>query len=490
MKKCCAALLLCTIPFGVFSQQISLTHSGTLFDATENPVQSSFQKDLSRKYQINIIPATHLYLFFAGKSDNAFKNLIFNNTLQGSNFPILGKGQTNKIDSKGIVNLFNFRIFETVNYNRELGFSLQFKDELKGYVTDETFALLDSYKNFNQSFYDNILNSRGYNQAYWQLSVNYREDYDKKWAFGGKFSLLNGATYSKININSSNLQINSPESFQTKLIGNYTSSFGTDSFTYKKLLPNLRNMGLAVSGGVSYTSKKNLYITLNVKDLGFIHWSKSSSYYQFDDTVKVSANAVNSLSSQYFNSLKKIINVNESRKRFNTLIDTKISLAASKQFGAYKPVFVFSKSVFRTDGQIALLNNYRKNAFVFSLNPIYDFTSSWHLGGQILIQSANAEFYLGSESLFPSYYFAKGYLTKNQNIGNGNLNGNVYLGLNIKFGQKMQTIGNADEISGLNDKETGYVVRLSKKDRRALQKKDKQIDKRRRKNNLYIRNLP
>lgn len=481
MKKFCMALVFLAIPFGAFCQQISLTHSGTLHDATENPVQSSFQKDLSRKYQLNLLPSFDLYLLFDGKSNNAFKNLIFNNTFRGSTFADLGKGETNTISSKGIINLFNFRIFKTVNYNRELGFSLQFKDELKGYITNETFALLDSYQNFDQSFYDNILNSRGYNQSYWQLSVNYREDYDKKWAFGGRFSLLNGATYSKININSSNLEIISPQSFQTKMEGNYTSSFGTDSFTYKKLLPNLRNMGMAVSGGVSYTSKKNLYITLNVKDLGFIHWSKNSSYYQFNDTVKVTSNSVGSAGNQYFSSFRNIINVNQKHKGFNTLIDTKIDLAASKTFGNYKPVFVFSKSVFRLDGQIALLNNYRRNAFVFSLNPIYDFNSSWHLGSQILIQSANAEFYLGSESLFPSYYFTKGYLTKNQNIGNGNPSGNIYLGLNIKFGKKMQTIGNADEIGGLNDKETGYVVRLSKKDRRALQKKDKKIDKRSRK---------
>lgn len=483
MKKFFVATIFCTLPFGVFCQQISLTHSGTLYDATENPVQSSFQKDLSRKYQINILPAFDFYLLFVGKSNDAFKNFIFNKTLQGSHFPSLGKGETNAVTAKGTINLFNFRIFKTVNYNRELGFSLQFKNDLKGYITDETFALLDNYHNFNQSFYDNILNSRGYNQSYWQLSVNYREDYDKKWAFGGKFSLLNGATYNKINISSSNLEILSPESFQTKLVGNYTSSFGTDTFTYKKLLPNLRNMGLALSGGVSYTSKKNLYITLNVRDLGFIHWSKNSSYYQFDDTVKVSSNPVNSPSSQYFSSFKKIINVNQKHKRFNTLIDTKIDLAASKEFGPYKPVFVFSKSVFRPDGQIALLNNYRKDAFVFSLNPIYDFNTSWNLGGQILIQSANTEFFLGSESILPTYYFVKGYLTKNQNIGNGNPKGNVYLGLNVKFGRKMQTIGNADEIRGLNDKETGYVVRLSNKERRALQKKDKQVSKRRRKNN-------
>ncbi len=55
--------------------------------------------------------------------------------------------------------------------------------------------------------------------------------------------------------------------------------------------------------------------------------------------------------------------------------------------------------------------------------------------------------------------------------------------LNVKFGRMMQSIGNADEITGLNDKETGFVVRLSKKDKRAAQKKAKQVTTRRKKNN-------
>ncbi|MBU2047254.1 MAG: hypothetical protein KJ712_11040, partial [Bacteroidetes bacterium] len=54
---------------------------------------------------------------------------------------------------------------------------------------------------------------------------------------------------------------------------------------------------------------------------------------------------------------------------------------------------------------------------------------------------------------------------------------------NVKFGRMMQTIGNADDLLSLNDKETGFVVRLSNKDKRAAQKSNKQIENRRKKNN-------
>ena len=130
-----------------------------------------------------------------------------------------------------------------------------------------------------------------------------------------------------------------------------------------------------------------------------------------------------------------------------------------------------------------MLNNFRKNAFNLGLNPIYDFQTKLNFGTQLLVKSPNAEFFLGSEQLFPTYYLAKGYIQNNENIGKSQPTANFYMVLTMKFGNKMQNIGNADEIPGLNDKETGYVVRLSNKERKALQKKDKGINKRRNKNN-------
>ena len=129
------------------------------------------------------------------------------------------------------------------------------------------------------------------------------------------------------------------------------------------------------------------------------------------------------------------------------------------------------------------MNNLQLNAFNFGINTIYDFTSGFNLGSQILIKSPNTEFYLGSEGLFPSYYLAKGFIKKDASIGKGNPLGSFYMGFNIKFGRKMQSTGSADEIGGLNDKETGYVVRLSNKERKELQKKNKEIEKRGRQNN-------
>lgn len=483
MKKIWYLALIIFFPTGVFSQQIALTHSGTQYDAFENPVQTGFTKELSRKYAITIFPALNAFLNFKGGAETAFKNFAFNRTVAGSTFSNLGLGNNNHLYLKNSFYLFTYRIYKTVEYSRELGFALQFKQDGKANISNESFAIFDSPKNFNQSSYQNIFNNNAYNQSYWQLSVNYRENYDERWGFGGKFSLLNGATYSKMNITNSSLQINSSDSFISSFKGNYISSFGTDSLTYKKFLPNLKNLGLAISGGVSYTSKKGLYLTLNINDLGFIHWNKSTPNYSFDDKITTTnANSVNA-ANRFSNAFGSVINNNLSNKKLNTLIDTKIVLAASKTFNNYKPVFVFSKSTFRRDGQIGLLNNFKKNAFNFGINSIYDFNTGLNLGSQLLIKSPNAEFYIGTESLFPSYYLAKGYLMKDENIGKNNPKGTFYMGLNINFGKKTQSMGSADEIPGLNDKETGFVVRLSSKERKQLQKKNKEISKRRSKTN-------
>ncbi|OAQ40582.1 hypothetical protein A5893_06460 [Pedobacter psychrophilus] len=479
MKKC---LLLIFIIFSVFkisAQNFSLNHSGTLYDSFENPVEQSFQKDFSRKYAITILPSLFMFGNFEGEAQTAFKKYAFTRVFGASSFSDFSK--KNNLIYDASLYLFSFKIFKTTNYNREIGISLKFKDEGNINISNGTFALLDDFSNFKQTNYSNILNSEGINQSYWQLALNYRENYNERWGFGAKISLLNGSLYNKLDINSSKLTIDSDTSYTAGLQGQYKSSFGTDNLSYSKLLPNLKNFGTAISAGASYTSKNGIYLSLNIRDLGFIHWSKKSSVYNFDDNFTV--NGANRLgaNNRFFSSFEKILNVSQSNENFYSLIDTKTTFTASKDFDFYQSTFVFNKSTFNKAGQIALVNNFKKNAFNISINPVYDLVSDWNLGSQFMIKSPNAEFYIGSDQVFPTYYFSKGFITKNENIGNGNPRLSFFIGLNMKFGKKMQDIGNADEIPGLNDKETGFVSRLSPRELRRAQKQNRAIEKRARK---------
>lgn len=483
MKKIIGLIIVFLSPLLLFSQNILLNHSGTQYDSFENPVQQSFEKDFSRKYAVTLLPHLNGFLSFKGDEEKAFKKFLFTRVVSESSFANLGTAKTNQLNVNTNIYLVNYRIFKTLNYQRELGFSLQLREEGLANITNETISFIDDYRKFSKTTYQNPFNGSGYNQSYWQLGLTYRENYNERWAFGGKISLLNGLIYNKVNVYASQLTINQNNSYNASLTGNYISSFGFNSLSLTKLLPNLKNIGVAASLATSYKTPSGFYFTLNLKDMGFIHWGKSTSKYSFNTNTTVINPSSNNPLSQVLDPIIADSKIHETNKPFNSKIDTKIEFAASKKFGFYNPVFVFSKSAFNPQGQIAVINNLQKNSFVFSLSPIYDLQSKFNLGAQIMVKSPNMEFYAGSEHVFPTYYLAKSYLTKSEDIGKSNPRASFYMGINVKFGSKMQSIGTAEEIPGLNDKETGYVVRLSKKERKKLQKKNKEIGKNRKKNN-------
>ncbi len=83
------------------------------------------------------------------------------------------------------------------------------------------------------------------------------------------------------------------------------------------------------------------------------------------------------------------------------------------------------------------------------------------LGGQFMIKSPNAEFYIGSDQVFESYYVTKGFLTANENIGRGNTAASFYLGFSLKFGRVQERWQNASYIP-MDDKREGFFKRMSK----------------------------
>ncbi|WP_442794729.1 DUF5723 family protein [Pelobium manganitolerans] len=480
MKRNTLVLILLLWPTLFYAQNIALSHSSTQFDAFENPVQQGFQKDLSRKYAITLFP--HLFVTFAfeGDAETLFKRALYTRKISKSNLPNLGENHLNYFYGNSNIYLFNYRIFRTRNYNRELGFSLQLKEEGSSQISNETFTLLDDFRKFTRPAYTNPFNSSGLNQAYWQLGATYRENYDDRWAFGAKLSLLNGIIYNNFSITQSQLEVTQNTAYNADLTGSYISSFGFEKLKLDRLIPNLKNFGGAISLASSYQHPKGYYFTLNLKDLGFIRWGKNTGHYNF--TSHINGSATDSSASKIFDQIKNDAAVTEQKKAFYSKIDSKIEFAASKEFGFYKPVVAFSKSIFNPHGQLALLNNFSKNAFVLGVNPIYDFETKLNLGAQIMVKSPNMEFYVGSEQVFPTYYLAKSYLKQDESVGRGTPRMGAYFGINVKFGSKMQDIGTADEIQGLNDKETGFIYRMSNKERKKAQKQNKQIEKNRRKN--------
>ncbi len=468
------AVFLFLADVSVFAQNFGLQNTHTLYDAFENPVQTAFRADYSKKYAFNFfIPNGGTSFFFNGEQNKAIKSILFSSLVLNSSGS-LGNAGTNDIYASTNTYILMYRIFKGPKYNQELGFSYQIRSEGSGKVTNETIAILDNYRLFNQTEYRDIFNNKGSNQSYHQFSVSYRENYDKKLAFGGKLSLLSGVTFNEIDIDQSSIQIKDPainpndleRSITVGLSGQYISSFGSGSPVFKDLMPSFKNPGLSLSLGTSYTFPGNVYVAGNLKDLGFIRWSGQTSNYLVQNQQFKVINPGDPMAEERIRTaLKDLLDQNQSTKSFIRPTNARLDMLVSKTYKSYTPTFIVSKSLVKPQGTIALNNTYTTGSFHFSLNPQYDFVQGFNVGGMGMIRSANVELFLGTDGLLPAYYFSKGLATENPEIGKGPVQANVFFGFAFKFGQVVENDMNSSTISGLNDKETGYI---SKSERRGL----------------------
>ena len=426
------------IPISIYGQEIALKHSGTQYDAFENPEQSGFEKDLSKRNAISIFPAFHMLFNFKGVSSNGFKELLLSQNIDSTTFSDIGLAKMNRTNIKTNIYLFTYRILKSEKNDKELGFSVQLREDGRAKITNETFALIQSFNNFSPTSYQGIFNDKGINQSYWQFNVNYRQKYDDQWAFGGKVGLIDGISYNKVAITTSDFAINTlTNSYSANFVGNYYSSFGTDTFKIKQLYPDLKNLGLSVSGGVAFTSKKGFYFTVNIKDLGFIHWNnKTSVKYSYNNTITIANASSSNADDRFYTAFSNIANNNPINKNLYSTLNTKIDVAVSKRFKNYMPVFVISKSTFRSDGQIGLLNNFKWRILNLGINPIYDFNSGLNLGTQLMLKSPNMEFYIGSEAFKPTQNLINGIQKDDINIIDKTPRASFYMGLTMKFEKK------------------------------------------------------
>lgn len=485
LKTVILSLFLCLCKFSI-AQDYSLNNTGTLFDSFENPVQPTSTKDLSRKYASNFfIPSISNNIYFNGEANRSFKTIIFKQKIDASDIGNIGLVNMNTLLSNSNNYLFMFKIYKSVKYKRELGFALQLRQESNFNISNETFAVVDNYGIFANDTYNNIFNGNGFTQSYSQLSVSYRENYDKNWAWGGKLSVLNGILYAQGDLNQNNLNIDRVNNILTQtLVGTARSSFGTSLPNKSLFIPNFKNPGLSVNLGMSYNSPEGIYFSGHVKDLGFIKWGKNSAKFNFNDEVKVFNADANDLGVHYYDELSLMLANNAEFGSFITPTNAKIEVLASKTFDFYKPNLIFSKSVFQQDGAIAAINNFNYKIWNVSLNGIYDFRQGFDVGSQIMIKTPNVEFYVGSERLLPSIRFANGFISSNPNIGNNPTRADLYLGFSLKFGKLMQNFSNADEIPGITDGDQGNGVKnLNAKDwfyfLKKKNKSEKEVDKRR-----------
>ncbi|TKC09028.1 DUF5723 family protein [Pedobacter frigoris] len=466
-------LVICIVFFTIQSkaQQYGLFNTKTLFDGFENPAQKTFVLDSSRKFASNFF-LPYLGFNASSKGNESTIRRLINEGVYSAKDITIGNNEVNHIFESSNIYLFNFKIFKSYKFHKEIGLSWQLRTDGNVDYTNETFALLDNYNRFDaykgQDF-DDAFNNNGYAQSYHQFSVSYRENYNKRLAFGVKLSLLSGITYNKLQIDESFFNPGSDtQPLVAALKGTYRANFlETDELSKKDLVPTFKNPGLAISLGTSYTSKTGVFLMANVKDLGIIRWTKNSYYNRFNNIndpliIMDPETSPSSIESR----ITEIATDGETRERFYSVTNAKADFMISKAFSisvpyfTYTPALIVSKNLFYKGGDAAFVNKFKYDQFSLTAIPSYNFNNLFLFGMQGMYQTPNFEVFLGSDDLFKTVSQAKGAIKQDITIGKGYNGASFYLGVGIKFGNTVEHPQNSSTMPGINDGESSFFKRL------------------------------
>jgi len=456
MKKLLLALVIIASFKNVNAQQYALFGTKTMFDAFENPSQKSFTLDSSRKFSSNFfLPYFGTNAANRGNSSYSVRRISQAGVYDTESLSI-GNGEINNLYTNSNIYVATFRLFKSYKYQKEMGFAWQIRSDAHIDYTNETLAIFDTFTRFptNTDLRD-IFNTKGYQQAYHQFSFSYRENYNKRLAFGAKASLLSGIVYTDLNIAHSNLYI-SPEtnSLLIGVDGTYSSNFyDLDEVDKKTFFPNFKNPGLSLSFGTNYTSKKGLFLMANVKDLGFIWW-RSGTQRTTVNTQKFIED-LNDNQSNTNQEIKDIFLLSQQSKKFLAATNAKLDVYVSKTYGFYKPGLVVSKNLFYKGGDIAFINTFNYNNLSASVTPVYNLNNIFMVGLQGKYQTPNFELFGGTDNLFSTVNQARGIINSTADVGKGPNGASIYMGIGIKFGNVVNHPQFSDTMPGINDQNEG-----------------------------------
>jgi len=450
------------------AQQYGLFNTGTMFDGFENPAQKTFVLDYSRELASNFFIPT-FSINAANRGNNDFIRLLASEGKYTAREVPLGTKKLNSITQNSNTYIATLKIFRSWKYQKEIGLSWQIRTDARMDYTNETLALLDTYRRFEESGltdFDEAFNNKGLVQSYHQFSLSYRENYDKKLAFGVKLSLLSGISYNRLNITESNFSRQpdpAPDvsgDIAVKLSGYYKASFlKWDELKQKDVAPLFKNPGASITMGTTYTAKNGTFIMANIKDLGLIRWSSKSAVANFNRSVAIS-NPDTMSNKEVENKITDVVLLTAKRQGFFAPTNAKVDFMISKPFNRYTPSLVISKNIFYQGGDAAFVNRYNFGEFSLSAIPAYNFDGLFLFGAQALYKTPNFEFFLGSDNLFKTITQTNASTKQDATIGSGYNGISAYMGLGIKFGRTVEHPQNSSFMPGINDNEGSFFQRL------------------------------
>jgi len=458
-----------------FSQQFSQYNTGTLYDSFENPSQKVFVADTSKKYAFNFLfPNFNANLFLTGDVQSAVKTRLFSSYYNTAALQV-GAGKNNHLNVNANVYSLMFKVFSSFDGDQELGVALNTKAEGRGLFSDETVAILNGPGSFPGNNYTNIFNDNFYYQVYQQIGFTYREQVDRKFAFGIKVSALSGVDYDKVQINSSRLIFDKPNDAATlELQGKSYKSGDEGKSLAQNLLPTFKNPGMSVSIGSTYKTPDGFTLQANIKDLGFIHWNKTSDIYIFNNfgaPVTINGLSTAHREDSIYNKANFIVTkTSKLTTDFATATNGLLELSASKTYilggnetSKFSPTLIASKELMYTGFTAALVAPVQIEKYVMTLTSSYSDLKLFNLGGQLMIKTANSEFFIGSEKLYQTgsliYSGLKSSTAQVQTYSTpGAFTGaDFFIGFSLKFGPIIERDMNS---SSMHRGEKGFLGKL------------------------------
>ena len=466
MKKTLLLLFLLVSINVVHAQQFGLYNSRTLYDVFENPSQSAYQIDTSRRIAFNFfIPTITTNGTFSGSATPTFKSIIYDGIINGNGIPI-GQNKFNTVSFNINTYVAMLRILKTVKRSQELGISWQIRNDGRIKVTNETIAVLDSYRLFSGNSFIGLFNNKGYNQSYHQFSLTYRQNYNKRLSLGAKGSLLSGITHTAFESYRSDLNIdNLNDIINVNIAGNLRSSFKFDNFDSKSIYPKFKNPGLSLTAGASYKFRDGWFVLGNLKDIGFIKWNKNSYEYNFNaDNIKIDNASNSTADNRLADSVDQRISNSSSNKSYLSALNGKLEVLINKDFGNYQPNLILSKSIYYDGGNVVLTNNFHVRNLILTLTADYNTSKFLAIGGQFMVKSPNTEFFLGSDHLFKTFEAIKDARSGTSPYSAGYTGASFYMGFGLKFGRVLEHPANANNIPGFErNSEGGFLRKIFKK---------------------------
>lgn len=468
MKK--ILLVSCLILFSskIFAQHFSQYNTGTLYDSFENPAQKSFITDTSKRYAFNFfVPSFNVDFFLSGNAQTTLKTRAFFN-LYDTRALKIDQGKYNHFGGGANFYLLMFKAFQSLDGDTEMGFSWQLRAEGRGVISDESIALLNGTSAFVNDNYSDIFNDNYYYQTYHQISYSYREKFNKQFAFGIKISALLGIEYKNLTIDHSYIAFNKVSDTASVILhGKYMSNYIPGSFNARDFLPTFRNPGAAISIGTSYHTEDNFNLQANIKDLGFIHWSKLSKVYNFNGRTGFHGLSGTAREDSIANGLNRITHGNSVVQAFVTPINGRAEVSANKSYWIdddhlfkYSPTLIASKELFYTGFTGALVNPLSYKYYTVTLTTTYDDLRMFNLGLQFMYKNPKVEFFIGSDRIAQTRSLinqARAINPLTLNTNSAFTGADFFIGFALKFGSVIEHPMNASTIP-LGEK--GFMGRL------------------------------